>query len=43
VNTLERWDELVGKERLLVEHHAVGAPEGALIGDACPVCVKAGQ
>jgi hypothetical protein len=28
-------------EALLVEHHAVGVMDGALIGDDCPVCTKA--
>lgn len=25
-------------KRLVVEHHSVGAMDGSLVGDACPVC-----
>ncbi len=28
--------------QLLVEHHAVGVLDGALLGERCPVCVRAG-
>lgn len=29
-------------KQLLIKHHAVGAMDGALIGDTCRVCARAG-
>jgi len=40
-----RWllAEVERLQRLLTEHHAVGALDGALVGDDCPICKRADE
>jgi len=40
-----RWllNEVERLQRLLTEHHAVGAFDNALVGDDCPICKRVEQ
>jgi len=35
--------EIERLQRLLAEHHAVGALDNALVGDDCPICKRADE